>query len=355
MFDLQWQTSIDPVLIQRLLRTAQRPGVVDLSMPQKIAVRTQQLGDRLSLLNTFKRHSTIEQSNTVPIVYAQPSRSEAVDRPVSESRSIAEIVKPQIRTTANSSKVEMTKPHIGTANSSKAATPVVRSIPASSAGSTVIQAKFETGATSSSMLDRTSTIDQFTPERSSVMLPDQAPPTIVDRLIVPENVDRLIVPEKVQQFEEHQSLSIAPVVSPEKVQLFKADQAPMTIPPPVVFAKQLQPEFKDRPSPLVVAPFARSIDSSVPLVHPMPRETISTSNSIESLKSSTLSTRQTIEHRTIEPTQSRTTISLSYPQGVAPTPEAPQIDLDDLTRQIERKLARRMVIEQERRGRMPWS
>ncbi len=74
-----WRNSLNPSLIQRLMRPVNQPGLVRTYPTQAILTRTQRLSDRLPLLTTLSQRyggGEVLQPQTAPIVYAQLAQSD---------------------------------------------------------------------------------------------------------------------------------------------------------------------------------------------------------------------------------------------------------------------------------------
>jgi hypothetical protein len=69
-----WQESLNPQLLQRLVRPLVQPGVISSKMAQSIVQRSQRFANRLPMLKIAYRGYATSNSNVepVPIVYAQP-------------------------------------------------------------------------------------------------------------------------------------------------------------------------------------------------------------------------------------------------------------------------------------------
>ncbi|MBE9011686.1 hypothetical protein IQ250_15890, partial [Pseudanabaenaceae cyanobacterium LEGE 13415] len=75
--DSDWQTALNPGLVQRVLRPVERPGVIQMGMATTILQRSNALQSRVPLLSHLTRHLQTAQATppVLPIVYAEPAQT----------------------------------------------------------------------------------------------------------------------------------------------------------------------------------------------------------------------------------------------------------------------------------------
>ncbi|PZO53765.1 MAG: hypothetical protein DCF15_12540 [Phormidesmis priestleyi] len=376
MTTANWQTALNPSLTRRLLRSQSQPGCIDLRMAESLFSRYQMPTNPLiTRLLQRQQTQTLRTAEALPIVYATTSAADAT-----------------IPVTADNLTVK-TSPETITATKTTAP-PTVAHLEPNANGlnqpsrtaavnqPTVIQAKFAPSSRSSSVnAIPASAQSPALPKLTARELPASSPGSerslgqIGNTSINPLPV---IVPVVVRApAQETQLLKTLPVI---RAQQHRSDLAQMRQGSP-----KLSSELGSAPSPVALSPKTTKLPlvtvNDQAIVHPRTRQPLS----LQFLP------RQSFPHQSAQPNSqsavkfspqpqpispplpiSQRTVSqhtLSQPAVVSnPKPEIhsqhtvsqhtlsqqpPRVDMEALADKVERRLRRKLAIEQERRGWQP--
>ncbi|MBD2341683.1 hypothetical protein H6G64_32610 [Calothrix sp. FACHB-156] len=410
-----WEKSLDPQLMQRLMRPLLQPGVFDRHLANVIIGRSQLLHQQLPLLADFtKRHSSMRDLHTeqVPIVYAQPVQQDisvATDASSFSAAAAPKTSQPMViqakftNPTSHQSAAQLVN------RSQGGELPIVQA-------SSVLRPAVAIAALQTADPQRQTNEYEQIPQLLSPQLPFTEEMRIVEPQLQPNlhlsqvstdleqksviyvkslqtntnpNFER--IPELPKIITRQAAKIVSPTIVPEKLNTSANQQScqitnSQVSDRPIVQAKQRL----DPPSQIPLLPVetdeARSTPSSIvqivnssswqfpsknngltanrPLVFYQPPsltnpESPGIQNNSDSLNTGLISqnpglsvTQKTATTKSIS-VNSQTTRKLDQTSTLEPQKQTP-INIDALADKVERKLMRRLVVERERRGQQQW-
>ncbi|MDV2996739.1 MAG: hypothetical protein N4J56_006444 [Chroococcidiopsis sp. SAG 2025] len=350
-----WQNTIRPKLVQRLMRPIAQPGVTGSALADQIRSRAESWSNRLPLLTQISEQHTLSEGSPAgqpPIVYAQPVPAE----------------------TASDIAVQTSTPSATSSNRP-----------------TVIQAKFVPSAPTDRLTwQAVAPAERSLPFDSSVSITtsDRHPIALENPSSQPLPTLPIVAPRSPTSASNTGTLSPQLYTAPaDRVPIASAQPVSETprlididaeIPLVPSHPKAAEPAVENRRSPLLlvrsITP-APKLRQETPLVFAQPTlrsshptssdltdttppkvvRTIAAQNSAATQGAGANSTTAQFTARSIVREAARTTLQPSLQpslttQTTISRAEPPPLDVDALADKVERKLARRMAIERERRG-----
>ncbi|HRI62773.1 MAG TPA: hypothetical protein PK156_01000 [Polyangium sp.] len=370
---VSWQESIDPMLLRRLVRPLEQPGVISLDISKRIVAWVDYFSERLVLLQELskKRGSRGHlQTKAIPMVHARWVAREIVHERTSVIREKnTEIVVPQVLHTVHEHQKYEPLPRIETNSDLQLGVP--QQIPQA-------QSKFVQNDVSISRALRSVVAPQSVPlSDAAIPLPRVGRPR---PLVAMENAAMPVI----EQVPVVETMSKA-VAKPFAV----VENAAMPVAQPLAVVETMS---KAVAKPLVVVenvstPFAKS-PASNKKAPPVVKATFFKVTDVSNMPSNVISADTPPVVRANAPNidDSRTPAELPHvglgPSGAAmnpdrvevapvannvriapaavvepqatkqavPPPPAPELDVDVLVDKVEKKLLRRIVAERDRRG-----
>lgn len=370
MVQAPWQNALNPQLTQRLLRPLVCPGVIPDTLAMAIFERSRQFKQRLSLLHQFKqrwgRQSALQVPDT-PIVYAQWVAS---TEPATDPLGLAD------QANSLSMQIEQLTTVTQITPQQPATEPTALVTPAQPM---VIQAKFANPPISSSDAEPTFPITTSSvpivspnvqaggPVKSSIEVERITSTTTISQLSIAAPVPSrestarneglpLIVPGLVQHGQFTQRAQESEASSEKRLQrLFERESF---LAPPFADSASSFPLLKELP--LVKAErveaaqsFSHPTGGTQPLVLARPMSSRIASGGEDLPRMPSTANRQMVERSPlthVQPVSQQPSMLTSSSQPVS----TPPINLNHLTQQVERQLARKLTVERERRGQQTW-
>ncbi len=357
----------DSKLLQRLTRPLVQPGVIKAGMARGIILRSQRFANRLPLLAIAQRHYNVAESQTeqLPIVYAQSRLPETAissgisiqaDRQVSQSDTsqttvvqakfasptsqTSAAINPQVVTqsenTTNSLPLVNSLPLINSApdNNEKNLTPQPPSLKGKGEQDFLLPSPFRGGAGGGVNYDSS----QDNLEAKSVPIVYTKPLPLPNNSI--PNRDR----------DNYESLQIPIIYGKSQTNdgVNKLNDTVSTAKSIPAVGETISPPL---PKLIVQQTRTNSTKVNTPLVFSNPSVTTpQASPEVQNIGIEKFSNTPT--NPTIAAVTPQLSASPNLPSQVTHSQEAlPQIDIDTLAAKVERKLMRKLVIENERRGR----
>ena len=323
-----WQESVDPLLLQRLLRPAVQPGTIDPKFARGRMARSQQFVERfLALVDRYGAvQESLEDSN-LAIVYAQISGApQQVPRQGDATTVASPIVQAKLAINAalNAMLTVSSPPAAAVSPPRENARGTGRVVRADSGNSLpVVRAEVA--------VNPRSEVERF------LALPEMATPSRHPTRRVPEMAG-------------HSSVAVLPIVSTDAAKGQVIDSGPLV------------PAFAVARSPATIASKAnqRDRDEMVPvaIALPPPRPPSSPPVALELARSHPPSPVASSE---IPSTQLHRHPPKPEPARPPTTPPSTlrktakiDLDLDAIAHKVERKIVRKLTLERERKGQLPW-